>query len=115
MPLPIIIPVAAAAAAGTVGFLIGREMASSDVFLPDLEDERPECGGEGNAAPPGMTEAEALRVLELEAGAAPDEIRGAHDRLTQHLRSDRGGSGYLVELVARAKAVLLDGAAEPEG
>ena len=29
MPLPIIIPIAAAAAAGTVGFLIGREMAST--------------------------------------------------------------------------------------
>ena len=109
MPLPIIVPIAAAAAAGTVGFLIGRELASSDVFLSDLEDEQPECGGEGEAEAPGMTEAEALKVLELEAGATPDEIREAHHRLIQRFHPDRGGSSYLAGLIDRAKEVLLGG------
>jgi len=67
MPIPFIVPIAAAAAAGTVGFLIGREMASSpeEVSVSDLG---------GHAGLPGMTEAEALKILELEAGATPDEI-----------------------------------------
>ena len=111
MPIPFIVPIAAAAAAGTVGFLIGREMASPswpDVSLADLEDERPECGGEDAAASPGMTEAEALRVLDLEASATPDEIREAHRRLIQRFDPDRGGSSYLAGLIDRAKAVLLD-------
>ena len=82
---------------------------------PDPEDEQPECGGEGEAEAPGMTDTEAFRVLELEAGATPDEIREAHHRLIQRLDSDRGGSSYLAGLIDRAKAVLLGGAAEPEG
>ena len=107
MPIPFIVPIAAAAAAGTVGFLVGREMASSpkNFSVSDLG---------GHAGLPGMTEAEALKILELEAGATPDEIREAHDRLAHRLRSDRGGSDYLVDLVGRAKAVLLNGAAESE-
>lgn len=68
----------------------------------------------GRAELSGMTEAEALNILELEAGASPYAIREAHDRLAHRLRPDRGGSDYLVELVARAKAVLLDGVEEPE-
>jgi len=82
-------------------------MASSpeDVSVSDLG---------GHAGLPGMAEAEALKILELEAGATPDEIREAHDRLAHRLHSGRGGSDYLVDLVGRAKAVLLDGAAELE-
>jgi len=102
MPIPFIVPIAAAAAAGTVGFLIGREMASSpeEVSVSDLG---------GHAGLPGMTEAEALKILELEAGATPDEIWEAYNRLAHRLRSDQGGSDYLVELVGHATAVLLVG------
>ena len=111
MPLPIIIPIAAAAAAGTVGFLIGREMASEDdyddIFVPGPEDEQAECGEESEAGPVGMTAAEALKVLELEAGATPDEIREAHHRLNQCLHPEQGGSSYLAGLTDRAKDVLL--------
>ncbi len=105
MPIPFIVPIAAAAAAGTVGFLIGREMAFSS------EDVSPSDLG-GRAELPGMTEAEALDILELEVGATPYAISEAHDRLKYRLRSDQGGSDYLVELVGRAKAVLLDGVSE---
>lgn len=130
MPIPFIVPVTVAA--GTIGFLIGRKMASTsedghgdislseqedeheDISLSDQEDEQPECGEEGDAVPFGMTEAEALQVLELETGATPDEIREAHRRLVKRFHPDLGGSSYLAGLINRAKAVLLDGVAESE-
>ena len=54
-----------------------------------------------------MTEAEALEVLQLTAGATPDAIEEAHGRLMQRLDPEQGGSSCLAELVNRAKAVLL--------
>ena len=113
MPIPVI-PIAAALGAGAIGFLIGREMASTpdedydDIFAPS-EDSDFEGGEGGEAGPPSMTEAEALRVLELEPGATPDEIREAHRRLIQRLHPDRGGSSYLAGLINRAKDMLLGG------
>ncbi len=113
MPFPIIVPIAAAAAAGTVGFLIGRGLASTPeedgevIFASDPEDGPAGWGEEEDAATPGMTEAEALGILELEPGATPDAIREAHRRLIQRLHPDRGGSDYLAGLVNRAKDVLL--------
>ena len=117
MPLPIIIPIAAAAAAGTVGFLIGREMASTSdddyeevlTAIPDSESGNGQAGRseEEDVGPFSMTEAKALEVLQLTAGAAPDAIEEAHRRLMQRLDPEQGGSSYLVELVNRAKAVLL--------
>ena len=106
MPFPIIIPIAAAAAAGTVGFLIGRETAPA-VFASDPEDDGAGCGAEEDSAPTGMSEAEALDILELEPGAGPDAIAEAHGRLIQRLHPERGGSGHLTGLVDRAKDVLL--------
>ncbi len=113
MPVPIIVPIAAVAAAGTIGFLIGREMASASeydddaIFAPDLEDGPTDHGEEDASATTGMSEAEALEILELAPGATPDDIREAHRRLIQHLHPDQGGSGYLAGLVNRAKDVLL--------
>ncbi len=113
MPVPIIVPVVAALGAGAIGFLVGREMASTseddyeDIFTPDPDDEQAGPGEESEAEPFGMTEAEALKVLELEAGATPDEIREAHHRLIQRFHPDCGGSSYLAGLINRAKDVLL--------
>ena len=113
MPFPIIVPIAAVAAAGTIGFLIGREMASASedddesIFIPDPEDGPTGWGEEEESATTDMSEAEALEILELAPGATPGAIREAHRRLIQHLHPDRGGSGYLAGLVNRAKDVLL--------
>ena len=99
-------PGAGAAAAGTGGFFIGREMAPP-VFVPDPEDDGAGRGAEEDSAPAGMSETEALDILELEPGAGPDAIAEAHGRLIQRLDSERGGSGHLTKLVDRAKDVLL--------
>ncbi len=113
MPVPIIVPIVAAAAAGTIGFVIGQglALASEDddetIFAPDPDDGRDDCGEEEDSATTGMSEAEALEILELAPGATPDAIREAHRRLIQHLHPDQGGSGYLAGLVNRAKDVLL--------
>lgn len=113
MPLPIIVPIAAAAAAGTVGFLIGREMASTSeydddaILVTDPEDGPADCGEDEDLATTGMSEAEALEILELAPGATPDSIGEAHRRLIQRLDPEQGGSVYLAGLVNRAKDVLL--------
>ncbi len=113
MPFPIIVPLAAAAAAGTIGFLVGREMASASedddetIFAPDPDDGPTDHGEEDASATTSMSEAEALEILELAPGATPDAIREAHRRLIRHLHPDQGGSGYLAGLVNRAKDVLL--------
>ncbi len=113
MPVPIIVPIAAVAAAGTIGFLIGREMASTSeydgetIFVPDLEGGSTDFGEEEDSVTTGMSEAEALEILELAPGATPDVIEEAHRRLIQRLDPEQGGSGYLPGLVNRAKHVLL--------
>ena len=53
-----------------------------------------------------MSEAEALRVLGLEAGAGADEIRAAYHRLIKRNHPDRGGSDALAAMINRAKARL---------
>lgn len=113
MPVHIIVPIAAAAAAGTIGFLIGREMTSTSeygddaIFAPDLEDGPTDCGEEEDSAMTGMSQAEALEILELAPGATPEAIEEAHCRLIQRLHPDKGGSDYLAGLVNGAKDVLL--------
>ena len=54
-----------------------------------------------------MTHAEALRVLDLEADATPDQIREAYCRLITRLHPDHGGSSYLAAQLNCAKDVLL--------
>jgi hypothetical protein len=71
---------------------------------------RPEAD---EGAPPGrppsaaMTRAEALKVLGLEEGATPDEIRAAHRKLIQQTHPDKGGTDYLAAKINEAKDVLL--------
>ena len=120
MPIPVI-PIAAVLGAATLGFLVGREMASGPAEPAcsggDNEDEKAkhearegedaENEDETTFAWADMSRAEALRVLELEPDATPDAIREAHRRLIQRFHPDGGGSSYLAAAINRAKEVLL--------
>jgi hypothetical protein len=65
-------------------------------------------GGEGVAPGTGaMTKEEAYKVLGLEAGASPADVRKAHRRLMQRLHPDIGGSTFLAARINEAKDVLL--------
>ena len=55
----------------------------------------------------GMSRAEALKVLGLEAQATEAEIRAAHRRLILQNHPDKGGTSYLAAKVNEAKDVLL--------
>jgi hypothetical protein len=56
---------------------------------------------------PLMSEAEALEVLGLGAGADASEINEAHRHLMQIIHPDRGGPQYFAVKVNQAKEVLL--------
>jgi len=69
-----------------------------------------QSGGHGRDTARGsddMDEAEALEVLGLERGAAPEEIKQAHRRLMAKLHPDSGGSNFLATQINRAKDILL--------
>jgi hypothetical protein len=64
--------------------------------------------GKGMAPRTGaMTKEEAYKVLGLETGATPADVRKAHSRLMQRLRPDIGRSPFLVARIDEAKDVLL--------
>ena len=54
-----------------------------------------------------MDSREALKILGLEEGANPEEIKKAHHKLISGLHPDHGGSTYLATKINRAKDVLL--------
>ncbi len=73
---------------------------------PDSTDG---SGARGSAPGRGrLTEAEALAILGLEAGATKEQVVDAHRRLVQRLHPDRGGSDYLASLLNDARKVLVD-------
>jgi DnaJ family protein C protein 19 len=61
----------------------------------------------GSRRAPSMDRGEALRILELEAGADARAIRDAHRRLVARVHPDRGGSAELAAQVNRARDILL--------
>lgn len=69
------------------------------------------AGAGGGTAPPAsaMTRDEALRILGLQEGAGPDDIKAAYRRLMSQLHPDRGGSDYLAAKVNQAKDFLVKG------
>ena len=73
---------------------------SADVHAESPRDARPEGK---------MSEAQALEILGLKAGATREEIIAAHRRLIQKFHPDHGGSDYLAAEINRAKDRLLDG------
>ena len=76
-------------------------------------DRRGEAHAQGQGGAPAsdgrMSEAEALRILGLEPGASPDEIRAAHRRLMRRVHPDLGGSGALAAMINAAKERLDPG------
>ena len=54
-----------------------------------------------------MSRDEALQILGLGDGAAPEEIKDAYRRLMLKLHPDHGGSGYLAAKLNQAKDTLL--------
>lgn len=54
-----------------------------------------------------MTEEEAYKVLGLDAGAGPEDIRRAHRALMKKVHPDQGGSNWLASRINQAKDMLL--------
>lgn len=81
-----------------------------DGRFPGWREHLDPNAGAGQGAAPGagaMTKEEAYKVLGLEAGASPADVRQAHRRLMQRLHPDVGGSPFLAARINEAKDVLL--------
>jgi len=81
-----------------------------DRIVPDWRgadgDESAGGGNKAGGTRGAMSREEAWRILGLEPGASPDEIREAHHRLMLKLHPDTGGSTYLASQINQAKEVL---------
>lgn len=82
---------------------------SLGLLLAYLDRRRgPEAAAEPQPAsdPQGMSAPEALRILGLEPGATPEDVRAAHRRLIKRVHPDLGGSDALAAMINAAKARL---------
>jgi DnaJ-domain-containing protein 1 len=68
------------------------------------EEKRSRAWGRSSTA---LTREEAYKVLGLEPGATPDQIKEAHRRLMRSYHPDMGGSDYLAARINEAKDLLL--------
>ena len=75
-----------------------------DRRFADWRSEASASAGPAGDAP--MDAALARKILGVEEGATPDEVRQAHRRL-MGLHPDRGGSDYLAGQINRARDILL--------
>lgn len=73
------------------------------------KNTQPHVDGGHRIAPSAgaMTKEEAYKVLGLEAGAAPADVRKAHRRLLQRLHPELGRTSVLAVRINKAKDVLL--------
>ncbi|WP_210395379.1 molecular chaperone DnaJ [Motiliproteus sediminis] len=72
------------------------------------EWEQAAAGDSGQRFTEGtMSDAEALAILGLEAGASRDEVINAHKRMMARMHPDKGGSNYLASKINQAKEQLL--------
>ena len=81
-----------------------------DSRFPVWREHAKAQSGDGERVAPGagaMTKQEAYKILGLEAGASPADIRKAHRRLMQRLHPDLGGTSFLAARINEAKDVLL--------
>jgi hypothetical protein len=77
------------------------------IDFPAIESRASERGRTGsNGHLESMSEAEALAILGLAAGASESQIREAHRRIAQKIHPDHGGSHYLAIKVREAKESL---------
>lgn len=75
-------------------------------FLDRRRGPKPAAEAQPVSDPQGMSAAEALRILGLEAGATPEEVRAAHRRLMKRVHPDLGGSDALAAMINAAKSRL---------
>jgi DnaJ homolog subfamily C member 19 len=61
----------------------------------------------GKSASTKMSHAEALKLLDLQPEATPDEIRAAHRKLIARVHPDAGGNDALAGKINAARDLLL--------